>query len=32
MESSKLELGPRSLEFGNVDEEPAAVPGVTELV
>ncbi len=32
MEASKLDLSPQKLEFGNVTEEPTAVPGVTELI
>jgi len=32
MEASKLDLSPQRLEFGDVTEEPVAVPGITDLI
>ena len=32
MEASKLDLSPQKLEFGNIAEEPVAVPGFTDLI
>jgi myo-inositol 2-dehydrogenase / D-chiro-inositol 1-dehydrogenase len=32
MNASKLDLSPEKLEFGDVNEEPVAVPGITDLI
>lgn len=32
MESSKLDLNPEKMEFGQVPDMPVAIPGVTELI
>jgi predicted dehydrogenase len=32
MEASKLDLSPEKLEFGNITEDPVAVPGCTDLI
>jgi hypothetical protein len=32
MSASKLDLSPKSMEFGDLPEMPVAVPGVTDLI